>query len=454
MPARLLPALCLAFAALTASAQPMQPDAPPAEATLRLAAPDEGSATFDVRAVAASGMPACPGHIDPAAPDVVVEWAGGDLQVWVRAEFDATLMVSGPDGAWRCNDDAEGTSPVVSWDGAPAGRYAVWLGSFYPRPSHPTATLYAGTPPPPPTLDLEAAPLAGTVTASGGFENARGPIEVGVQAGGPARADALNLVTADGVPCVGFVNADRPTAAIDYSAAGGTGALAVSAAAASSDLVLLVRAPDGTVRCNDDFQGTDPLVEIASAESGTYLVWVGIFNVQGERASATLTLSESLPLDLDVEEVFVEDFDGGLPYSEGTYTLLAPSAQPAAQVTLRALAVSTPVTLRPSMRNPVEGPACGGFLEPAPTLGLQIERGGTVVVSASSTLDLVLLLRTPSGAWYCSDDAVDLNPGIQLDTPEAGEYLIWVGAYADGDESVGATVTVERATLDEVTRAY
>ncbi len=440
---RLSPLLvALLLAPLGALAQ-MQPDAGPAAQALRLTAGTAGSATFDVRAVSESGLADCPGYVDPSAPDVVLDWGGGDLRVWVRAPFDATLLVAGPDGEWSCNDDAEGTSPVVEMEEAPPGRYAVWLGSFSPDPYETEATLFAGSPPPPPVLDPEATPAAGTVAIAGGFEAEQGILEINVQAGGPDGATSLDL--ADDVFCSGFLDAARPTAVLDYEADGGTGALVISASGVDADLVLLVSGPDGTIRCNDDFQGSDPLVEITDPADGPYAVWVGTFNAGAAAQAATLVVSETPP---PAGDFVIDDDMGGAPYSEGTYSVLDLTVSPAATLALDDEETSVDVVISPTVLNPVQGPACGGHIDNRPTVGLTLSGEGPVAVTATSDLDLVMVLLTPGGMWFCSDDAYDFDPGVQIDEPGAGTYKVWVGTYGEMDEAVDATVTIARGELE------
>jgi hypothetical protein len=434
-----------------AAAQPMQPDAAPVAGALRASASgDPAEVAFDVRADVLSPVDGCPGYVAPAAPDAVVDWAGGDLRVWVRAPFDATLLVAGPDGAWSCNDDAEGTSPVVQIDGAAPGRYAVWLGSFSPGPAETRSTLYAGAPPPAPALDADAAPAAGTIGAAGGFEAARGGIEVTVDAGGPDPAGDLDL---SGVPgpapfCVGYIDASRPTVAVEYEPGGGTGTFAVSAYAFDADLTLVVRGPDGAVACNDDFDGTDPTVAYADAEGGRYAVWVGTFGAPTGPVSATVVLSEGEP---EVFEMFDDDEiydDPAEPYSEGTYLPLDLDAAPAARLALDGdETVTATVPIRPAGPNPVRGPACAGSVEPAPSAGVTVSGGGPVAITASADVDLVLLVRTPSGAWYCSDDADGLDPGVQIDAPEDGLYTVWAGTFIEAADPVDVEVAVARGGL-------
>jgi hypothetical protein len=47
----------------------------------------------------------------------------------VSSTEDTTLVVRGPDGAYRCSDDDEGFNPIVAGN-MPAGAYTVWVGTY------------------------------------------------------------------------------------------------------------------------------------------------------------------------------------------------------------------------------------------------------------------------------------------------------------------------------------
>ena len=427
----LLAALSLGLAS-AASAQAPATDASPVSGTLTPGA-TEATVTFDARTpeeLVLSGADDCYGYVDPAAPDAAVEWGGGDLQIWVQGGFDATLAVYGPDGTWSCNDDTNGVLPALSLEGAEAGRYVVWVGGFTPEAEGSAVTLLAGPPPPPPVLDPDAAPQVGIVEAAGGFEDAQGAITVSVEAGGLDAAQSFGD-DAVGVYCTGYIDADIPTAAIDYDADGGTGVLSVGASG-DDDLVLLVRAPDGSVSCNDDFNGTDPLVQIYDPASGRYAVWAGQYSIGSGPIDATLTISET-ETEVEYDDEIIDEPYGG-PFSEGTYLPLDVDAVPDVRVAANDdEGESATVSFRPMAPNPVQGSSCSGYIDAVPTAGVTLRGDGPFAITATSGDDLTLLLRTPDGAWFCSDDADGLDPGVQIDAPEAGLYLVWIGSFSEVD---------------------
>lgn len=423
----------------SAIAQSMQTDAQPVGGSL---IPGDGTIDASIQVRSSTEVPVdnCYGYVDPSAPDVVVEWDGGDLEVSVQGSFDPTLAVHGPDGRWTCDDDTNNLLPVVRLSNAPAGRYAVWVGSFSPGAQE-TATVFAGVPPPRPVLDASASALAGTVQAAEGFE-AQGAIEVTVRAGGMNSAQETDMGgrVFEEDYCTGFIDAAHPTVVIAYD---GTGDLGLSATSPDTDLVLVVQAPDGTVRCNDDFNSRDPALGFSPAESGDYAVWVGTFSLESDTVGATLAVSEEAPV---YEDLYTDDFmdgDAGFgAYSSGTYVLLDLDATPASRV--RASADdggSADISIRPSVQNPVQGGSCRGYVELAPTAAIELSGEGPFALTASSDDDLTLTVRTPSGDWFCSDDADGLNPGIQIDSTEAGSYLAWVGTFGEREEAVSGTVS-------------
>ena len=448
--------LVAAFAALPVlapAAQPqMRPDARPTSGTIRPGA-DRPAEIVDLtaRTVAPTGMEDCPGYVDPSAPDVVVDWSGGDLRMTVRASFDATLAVSGPDGTWSCNDDSDGLMPVVEQMGAPRGRYAVWVGSLQEDPEDRAATLIAGRPAQAATPNASARPTSGTVRVEAGFEAQSGAVTRDVRAGGIDAAMSMGLQSANVMDvCTGFVDSAAPTAVVAYEPAqaggDGQGTLVLSAASADTqmptDLVLLVRTPEGAWRCNDDYGSSDPVVVVEGATRGDYAVWAGTYSSHARTSTvaATLSVSETAPPPPDMGMDGMEDMEGmsRTPFSEGTYMPLQIDGRPAVRLAVGDAPASATTDVLAEGRNPVAGDVCSGYVTAAPTAAVEMSGSGPfgVTAVAADGSDLVLLVQTPSGAWFCSDDADGLNPGVQFGTAddptaEAGTYRVWVGTFAD-----------------------
>lgn len=90
----------------------------------------------NVSVVSGGAMPAsvvrgdCRGYITPQ-PDVALNLLGTSpwFRVYVTSNSDTTLVVRRPDGVILCNDDTYGLNPAVEGT-FPAGRYAIWVGSY------------------------------------------------------------------------------------------------------------------------------------------------------------------------------------------------------------------------------------------------------------------------------------------------------------------------------------
>lgn len=109
------------------------------------AAPNYGSAALSsanlpyVVAVIGGGLQdaskayaACTGAVS-TQPDFRFDWGGAavPLRLYVTGEGDPTLVVLGPDGVFRCNDDSNASVfPLVDIPAALPGAYAVWVGSY------------------------------------------------------------------------------------------------------------------------------------------------------------------------------------------------------------------------------------------------------------------------------------------------------------------------------------
>ncbi|MCB1360776.1 MAG: hypothetical protein KDJ96_06665, partial [Rhodobacteraceae bacterium] len=75
--------------------------------------------------------------------------------------------------------------------------------------------------------------------------------------------------------CPGFTDLSAPDLVMSLDAA--QPMLSIYARA-QDDLVLAVRAPDGSWSCNDDASELNPAVGIANAQPGDYLVFVGAYS--------------------------------------------------------------------------------------------------------------------------------------------------------------------------------
>lgn len=79
---------------------------------------------------AATMNAACAGNVS-GTPDhlFVASAAFANLRIMAKSDVDITLVVQKPDGSFLCDDDTDGTNPVVAGEFAP-GTYKIWIGSY------------------------------------------------------------------------------------------------------------------------------------------------------------------------------------------------------------------------------------------------------------------------------------------------------------------------------------
>jgi len=91
-----------------------------------------------LRASQAGAPGNCAGYVT-AQPDKILRLTGTSPNLQVRVvcpnaqaltPTDTTLVINTANGGWRCDDDTNGANPVVNLDGATAGQYDIWVGSY------------------------------------------------------------------------------------------------------------------------------------------------------------------------------------------------------------------------------------------------------------------------------------------------------------------------------------
>lgn len=224
----------------------------------------------------------------------------------------------------------------------------------------------------------------------------------------------------DGTGCVGYLNLNRPDLDLNYTA--GSMPLRISVDS-STDTALLINLPDGSWICDDDGgDGTDPLVHLASPQSGNYNVWVTTYN-ENAQTEATVSISE---------------YTSG---TNGTSSGVTPNVW--ADPLYGTLDLASGFHPDPQVRNidaggndanPISGTGCSGYINAErPDLDVNYTPGRyPLVFYARSNSDTTLLVNLPDGSWVCSDDASGHDPMIRLDSPAAGNYNVWVGTYSEG----------------------
>ena len=451
MTARLAPlALALAACALAlpAAAQPtLDPLQEPRYGTIRLDGSEAGVMDLTVSPETRNpetGREDCVGYLAPGAPDARVFWTGeGPLRFWMRSQVDGVMVVRAPSGEARCSDDADGVQPAVLWENPRPGRYTVWVGSFSRNlgDTPPEATLYAGSPPEAVALREPDASTESIVEMGPASGEPRS-----VTIGGPHPAAALGMPR----ECVGFFNA---APSIRYAVA--EAPYYLLAESDDADLALAVRAPDGTWACNDDYVGSNPVVEVMGA--GEHAVWVGTFRGYARNASpeATLAALTEAPERMEPPRPPAPPAPPppppparSEPFSEGTYTPLDLEAS-GETLTLGEGddRVTLSLVIESEISNPVEGMGCAGSIPVSPSATVTFEGDGPFSVTASDETDLVMVARTADGRWFCSDDASNRDPGIEFDGSQ-GRVQVWIGTFG-GPDGADVELSAHRAPLAE-----
>ena len=233
---------------------------------------------------------ACRGSI-PVAPSLVLNASAAftNLRVMVNSPGnDTTLVIRHPDGTFSCDDDTAGNrNPIVQGPLA-AGPHQIWVGVFAGGPSVPFTLGFSELPsvtndmlaaPSAPQQQPVAAPPAMPISLAPGF--LPDPRTASGRAGGPIEASTLSP------DCRGFIG----TAPNHILLATAPFANLRVLASAVSDTTLVIRRPDGTLACNDDSDGFNPVVQ-GAFPPGTYSIYVGTYSAASAGAPYNLGITE------------------------------------------------------------------------------------------------------------------------------------------------------------------
>jgi hypothetical protein len=235
----------------------------------------------------------CAGNV-PAHPDVVMNWAPDDdvdtLRIFFMSGGDPTMVVVTPIGEVLCSDDLSPLvlDPYIEIADPPAGRYAVYMGSFENDATEPGFLVFTGHDVNPATLDIAqivprkvdpaalGEPISVDVLDMSGTPVAISPDDTPFQqemvGGGALGAFNIEL---DNHLCTGFIDA-APTFSFDWS---GEAEKLVIFFEGDTDSTLIVHTPIDPYACDDDVHGANnlnPALDL-TAIPGTYHVWVGSF---------------------------------------------------------------------------------------------------------------------------------------------------------------------------------
>lgn len=91
------------------------------------------------------------------------------------------------------------------------------------------------------------------------------------------------------------------------------------------------------------------------------------------------------------------------------------------------------------------GSACAGYINDVPDFTIRWSGYTEELFIGFDALvgDTTLVVRTPSGFYWCNDDAYGLDPEVMLRYPSAGMYQVWVGSYRSGEYNSGTLYVSE-----------
>jgi hypothetical protein len=76
--------------------------------------------------------------------------------------------------------------------------------------------------------------------------------------------------------------------------------------------------------------------------------------------------------------------------------------------------------------------SCAGFISNAPDVRLNYTAGSLpLIISVAADTDTTLVVNGPDGSYYCDDDSGvnGLNPMVRFNSPQSGQYDIWIGTF-------------------------
>lgn len=190
----------------------------------------------------------------------------------------------------------------------------------------------------------------------------------------------------------------------------------IGAQGGSVDLVMAVRTSDGRWLCDDDSGGNRMPLVTAALPAGDHRVWVGTFS-QGESSPFTLVVDG-------------QPTGGAPPGQDG----LAPDATPRigeVQLGPEVANATWPSTTSGWVDASRIASTCRGSVPVAPHLRITTAQPREIelVTRENGNVDLVMLVRGPSGRVECDDDSGgSLNPRIRTRL-EPGSTSVWVGVY-------------------------
>lgn len=232
------------------------------------------------------------------------------------------------------------------------------------------------------------------------------------------------------------------------------------------DATLVVRGPDGSLTCNDDGFGLDPLVEFVNPAAGDYSIWVGSYS-SGDFIPGYLLISRSPgTVDAPIQAPMLAEVIGAVTSAE-TLDALEPfeaTLDPAAEATFGSVELAPGFAPSPFTTDLLSGgfinvaqlgigSGCVGYAASTPDFSLNVTGQMAqldIAFTSSDGSDTTLIVALPNGTYACNDDAEGVNPAVTLTNVAPGQIDLWVGSYSV-DAMHGGTLAVSESVSSGVT---
>ena len=428
----------------------------------------------------------CEGFVRPA-PDfrVNIVYPFGFLRVIFIADSlldNTTLLIRAPDGAFTCSDDAFSVlNPAVDLRDVALGEYAIWVGDAAPNVNAPGELFFTSselvypsstgliipfgaalpTPTPPgvavPTrvpgsyMSADAKPTGSAALAHGFLPD---PYWREAYAGGDLPVPPHDAGAGE---CVGYTTA-APAFQLAWEGRSTRLRFFFAADAPDANVSMAVRDPHGAWTCNRDFAPGQfaPQVEYINPTEGVYSVWLAHEDAPNVRVAGVLYTTEKTFTPAFVPDIVRETplsltgFDPAAPPRTAALTLDMPFAPDPYPIAVAGSGTLDLLALHPD----ADRHGCAGYYDAAPSAVFAFSMPAPAFALAyqpdAPDTDAAMVVRTPDGRWWCSDDAnATRSPALRLPAIDAaGTYAVWVGNFASPAPITG-TLTLSAAHAAE-----